>query len=95
MIAGIVGDIIGSVYEGQQWSNKNLSLIWQDSNKSAIKPILKNLSFVRKKQSWTDDTLCTLALYDAYINKKDYATNLQYFCKKYQSDVIGFGKSFN
>lgn len=95
MIAGIIGDVIGSVYEGHQWQNKNLSLIQNESQKEFITPLFKDLKWVRKDQSWTDDTLCTLALYDAYINKKDYALTLQELCKKYQSEVIGFGKLFN
>lgn len=50
---------------------------------------------VRKEYSWTDDTLCTLGLYAAYISKSDPTKVLQEYCMQYRSESIGFGKNFN
>lgn len=96
MLAGIIGDVIGSVYEAYQWTEKNLAL-YQPlpiKNNILVKPLFKDMTWVRKEYSWTDDTLCTLALYDAYINKLDPTTTLQVYCKHYGNEGIGFGKSF-
>lgn len=97
MLTGIVGDVIGSVYEGYQWKNMNQELIQPlpVGQNPDIVPILKNVDWVRKNYSWTDDTLCTLALYWAYKEKASAKEALLYFCKKYGNETIGFGKSFN
>lgn len=96
MIAGIIGDVIGSVYEAYQWQNKNLALIQPLplTNNKDIKTKFNNTKWVRKQYGWTDDSLCTLALYHAYIHQKDPTKVLQDFCKRYMSNDIGFGKSF-
>lgn len=97
MLAGIIGDTIGSVYEAHQWQKKDLALFQPlpiEGNNNVV-PLFKNLKWVRKEYCWTDDTLCTLALYAAYITKGDPAKMLQEYCLKYRSDAIGFGKNFN
>lgn len=95
MLGGIIGDIIGSVYEGRQWIRKDLKFIQPLplNDKIAI-PVLKNTEWCRKKYGWTDDTLCTLGLYNAYKNEEDYATSLQSFCKNKMNEDTGFGKAF-
>lgn len=95
MIAGCIGDIIGSVYEGRQWARKDLELIQPLPLNSIFVPdLLKNTKWVRADYSWTDDSLCTLALYHAYINDKSPVESLVYFCKKYGDESIGFGGNF-
>lgn len=95
MIGGIIGDIVGSVYEGHQWTSKGLPLIQNlPFDDTIVTPIIKNISFVRKSYGFTDDTLCTLGLYYSYINSLDYTKGLQDFCIKHQNDDIGYGKSF-
>lgn len=95
MIAGIVGDVIGSVYEASQWTRKDLPLIQElPVNKDDVVPCFKNIDFVRTSYKWTDDTMCTLALYSAYINKTDPAKTLQSLCIKYYNESNGFGASF-
>ena len=95
MIGGIIGDVIGSVYEAHQWISKDLQLIQTlPVDKTFNVPIFKNTSWVRTSYGWTDDTLCTLGLYKAYIEQTDYATTLQDVCVRNINDSIGFGKSF-
>jgi len=95
MLAGIIGDVIGSVYEGRQWTVHDQELIQPlpvDDSKSPL--LLKNTKWVRPEYSWTDDSLCTLALYSAFLNKQNPTTALIYFCKKYETEATGFGRSF-
>lgn len=95
MIAGFFGDIVGSVYEGRQWISKDFDLFQNlplDENKNPY--ILNNTKFLRDEYNWTDDTLCTLALYSAYINNKSPIDELVYYCKKYDHLSKGFGKAF-
>lgn len=95
MIHGIVGDVLGSVYEAYQWNNKDLNLIVENGiDYSSVKSLFKEPKWVRKNQSWTDDTLCTLALYSAYSKDISPIESMVYFCKKYKSESIGFGKAF-
>lgn len=95
MIAGIVGDVIGSVYEAHQWVTKDQPLIQPlPLNTPLIKPLFEKAKWVRNDYSWTDDTLCTLALYSAYINQTSPIDSLLHFCNKYKEQSIGFGKSF-
>lgn len=95
MIGGIVGDVVGSVYEGSQWASRNLPLIQTlPLSEKEVTPILKNRSWVRKEYGWTDDTLCTLGLYNAYINQSNPTTTLQETCVQYMQEGIGFGKAF-
>lgn len=95
MIAGIIGDIIGSVYEAHQWANKDISLIQSlPFDKAIIKPLFKEAKWVREDYSWTDDTLCTLALYKAFYTNSSPVSTMVELCKKYQNETIGFGRSF-
>jgi ADP-ribosylglycohydrolase len=96
MLGGIIGDVIGSVYEGHQWQRKDLELVLSNhvSEQKDIKPMFEKLKWVRKDQSWTDDTLCTLALYHAYLYNEDPTQTLVRVCKKYNDEATGFGKAF-
>jgi ADP-ribosylglycohydrolase len=96
MLGGIIGDVIGSVYEGYQWQKKDIPLISSIplDKREGIRPMLDSMKWTRRKPRWTDDTLCTLALYHAYIYGKDPTETLVAFCKKYNDEGIGFGKSF-
>lgn len=96
MLAGIVGDVIGSVYEAHQWKKYDLELLQPlpINDHPDIKPLFENMKWVRKQYGWTDDTLCTLALYSAYLFKEDPVKSLQDFCNRYADENIGFGKAF-
>ncbi len=95
MLSGFFGDIVGSVYEGRQWVSKDLSLFQNLPLNDNLSPsILKKDKFIREHYFWTDDSLCTLALYYAYINKSSPIDSLVYFCNKYSDISTGFGKSF-
>lgn len=97
MLAGIMGDVVGSVYEAYQWQDKNLTLFQPlpIQNNILVQPLSKNVTWVRQQYSWTDDTLCTLALYKAFINNEDPTKTLREVCAQYRNEDIGFGKAFN
>lgn len=44
--------------------------------------------------SFTDDTICTIAVADAMINNKPYDQTLQSWCRKYPYPQGGYGGSF-
>lgn len=93
MIGGIIGDIIGSVYEGKQWDKRDLEL-FQTFPFTDVSDVLKNTKWVRTTPGWTDDSLCTLALFSAYINKLSPVSELIRCCKKYANEATGFGGNF-
>lgn len=80
MIGGIIGDIVGSVYEGKQWDKRDLEL-FQAFPFTDVSDILKNTKWVRTTPGWTDDSLCILALFSAYINKLSPVSELVRCCK--------------
>lgn len=96
MLAGIIGDVLGSVYEAHQWQRKDLPLILPEplNQHPHIVPLFKENKWVRQSPSWTDDTLCTLALYSAFLTNTSAKDNLLYFCNKYKAESIGFGGAF-
>ena len=44
--------------------------------------------------SFTDDTICTIAIADAILNHKDYAESLRHWCRKYPDPMGGYGGYF-
>lgn len=96
MLAGIVGDVLGSVFEAHQWQDRNIPLVHTKPvlEHPQIKPLFENLKWVRKSQSWTDDTLCSLALYKAYVNNADPVQTMVDICTAYADPATGFGKAF-
>lgn len=93
MIGGIVGDIIGSVYEGKQWNKRDLPLL-QTYPFTDVSDVLNNTKWVRTTPGWTDDTLCTLALFSAFVNKLNPVNELVRLCKKHATEATGFGGNF-
>lgn len=68
MIGAIIGDLAGSIYEFGQF--KKLEPV-------KIKNIIEENSFI------SDDTILTVAIADAILNKKPYEERLKYYAKKY------------
>jgi ADP-ribosylglycohydrolase len=92
MIKGAIGDFIGSIHEGYQWTHKNQDLL--EVNIESI-PVITKLFQAREKHSITDDTICSLGLLKAYFNddlSHGAAQTLSTFCKSYRE--CGFGGQF-
>lgn len=43
---------------------------------------------------YTDDTICTIAIADAIIKRKDFGRSLQKWCRRYPDPMGGYGESF-
>lgn len=93
MKAGIIGDILGSTFEGYQWSDRNLPWTAAFAHQGVVK-LLKDTSFVRTTSFWTDDTLCTLGLWKGYSQGLPLAETLRDFCLTYGDINSGFGSGF-
>jgi ADP-ribosylglycohydrolase len=52
----------------------------------------ENFQLFSEKTRFTDDTVLTIAVADAYMNDKDYATTLKQYARKFP--LAGFGGSF-
>ena len=44
--------------------------------------------------SYTDDTICTIAIADAVLNERDYQESLLDWCHRYPDPMGGYGKRF-
>ena len=44
--------------------------------------------------SYTDDTICTIAIADAVLNERDYQESLLDWCRRYPDPMGGYGKRF-
>lgn len=76
MLGGILGDTIGSIYEFDEAVSKKINI--QKRREILVKPhLLSSTNFI------TDDTILTVAIADAVINKKDYEEKLKEYSFKY------------
>jgi len=80
MIGAIIGDIIGSQFEMINYTSKNMMFKDYDFH------------FFTDKCRPTDDTVLTIAVADAFFNKKDLPIILKEYARKYPN--AGYGSSF-
>lgn len=72
MLGAIIGDLAGSIYEFDQMKkHRNVS----------IKNIIEENSF------FSDDTILTISIADAVLNKKDYGATLKKYALKYWNKI--------
>ena len=78
LFGAIGGDICGSLYEHKAFRTK-------DPNK---------VDLFRKESTFTDDTVCTIGVADAIMNKTPFGETIAKWCKKYRNRGYGamFGK---
>lgn len=75
MLGAIIGDIVGSVYEFNNYRAKNFE------------------PFFHAKASYTDDTVCTIAVADALVTARNPAESLKDWGARYWENG-GWGRSF-
>ncbi len=75
MLGSIVGDVVGSVYEFNNYRAKDFH------------------PFFHPRASFTDDTVCTVAIADALLHNKCPARTLKEWGEKYWANG-GWGRSF-
>lgn len=73
MIGSIIGDIVGSIYEGRGFKSKDFV-------------------FIEPFCTFTDDTVCTIAITDSILNGLDFASSLKKWCRDYPA--AGYGQDF-
>ena len=54
-----------------------------------------NFEFLSKECSFTDDTICTIAVADALLKGKDFGESIHEWCRKYPNPMGGYGISFH
>lgn len=54
-----------------------------------------NFPLLNKQSGYTDDTICTIAVADAYMNNKAYCDVLREWCGRYPHPMGGYGENFN
>ena len=55
----------------------------------------KDFELFTKNCSFTDDTICTVAVADAAMHGKDYGDTLHRWCRRYPTPMGGYGCSFS
>ena len=53
-----------------------------------------NFALFSKECSFTDDTICTIAVADAILQGEDYGSAIHKWCRKYPDPMGGYGGSF-
>lgn len=53
-----------------------------------------NFELLSKENSFTDDTICTIAVADALLHNKDFGESIHEWCNKYPSPKGGYGGRF-
>ncbi len=53
-----------------------------------------NFEFLGGNSSFTDDTVCTIAIADALLEGKDFGESLHQWCNRYPSPMGGYGSRF-
>lgn len=54
----------------------------------------KNFALFSPECSFTDDTICTVAVADAILRGEDYRTSILRWCRKYPNPMGAYGASF-
>lgn len=77
MYGAIIGDLIGSLYEYEEFLDSRKQIINKDRRKdsSTAKELFKDNCF------YSDDTILTMAVLDSIINKKDYEQTIKQYAK--------------
>ena len=57
-------------------------------------PPPKGFKLFTPECSYTDDTICTIAIADAILNGKDYGATLHEWCRRYPNPMGGYGGKF-
>lgn len=80
MIGAIIGDIAGSKYEYLEFKDSMNKII----NVERRKEILSNNELLTEECFISDDTILTVAIMDAIINKKEYGEMLRTYGKQFK-----------
>ena len=54
-----------------------------------------NFEWLYKKNSFTDDTICTIAVADALLHERDFGESIHDWCNRYPHPMGGYGGRFS
>ena len=83
MYGAIIGDLIGSIYEYDEFidsENKIINLIRR-------REILTKEELIDVNSFYSDDTILTIAILDSILNNKSYEDSLKEYCLKTKDDT--------
>jgi len=103
MFGAIIGDIVGSRWEFNPTNNYNFK--WLTPLHRVYGRDFDNFTcndaFDPKKRieweegnSFTDDTICTVAVADALLHDRDFGESIHDWCNRYPSPMGGYGGRF-
>jgi ADP-ribosylglycohydrolase len=87
MYGAILGDIIGSYYEYNEFVSKNIDIKRRLEILDDKTPLFKDTSII------TDDSILTIAIADALINNSNYGSKLKEHAKEYlntKNTTVGY-----
>lgn len=90
----IIGDVIGSYYEGAQPVELMTDPLKLLSESELLRILPLDAEKHRKTWVYTDDTVCSLALLQAFLNNAAIDENLRKYCQLYSHPLVGFGGTF-
>ena len=82
MLGAIIGDLAGSIYEYEQFISKQAKPV-------KINNIIDNNAF------YSDDTILTVAIADAILNKMDYGIKLKEYALRFSNYKPNFTPYFS
>ena len=83
MYGAIIGDIVGSIYEYDEFNNSEKGLI----NLEKRLEILSKKDLIEENCFFSDDTILTIAILDSILNGFSYSDKLKEYAK-YKSNSI-------
>lgn len=90
MLGAIIGDVAGSYYEVLEINNIKSGRSYEDR----IKVMDKSVELFDDNSSVTDDSILTMAIYDAVINGKDYEETIkEYALRELELGLDMYGRS--
>lgn len=84
MYGAIIGDIVGSIYEYDEFNNSEKGII----NLEKRLEILSKKDLIEKNCFFSDDTILTIAILDSILNGFSYSDKLKEYGLKYGTDRL-------
>lgn len=91
MYGAIIGDIVGSIYEYEEFLNSSKNTI----NLAKRLEILKKESLINEENFYSDDTILTVAILDSILNEVEYETKLKEYGLKYGREKLNKDNYFD
>ena len=88
MLGAIIGDIVGSRWEFNPTNDYDFE--WLSNGRSSSARLLPE----GRKNGFTDDTICTVAVADALLHGCNFGESIHDWCKRYPHPMGGYGGRF-